>query len=249
MTKKIKISFLIVVWSIVAIQMYVNYQEKNQGKVETVTAFSVADGQSTEEIISGYGYFGTMEITEEIKKQMLENLANKLGITDGYRIQDGKGEDFKKKTLIKDGKYAVTTLQIISMMGSFDEPDQYIVMDIRAKENMEGAVALYQKMKRVYEEIGVDGQVSLEITVERDGDMQTAERNSVAERIFDLTQAKEVDSIRENDIFTVYGYTRSEDSHLELNGKKVNIQVAMFYDEGQDKTYIKIGMPIVNTSY
>ena len=41
MTKKAKISFLIVVWSIVAIQMYVNYEQRIRLREEAVTAFSV----------------------------------------------------------------------------------------------------------------------------------------------------------------------------------------------------------------
>ena len=54
MTKKVKISFMIVVWSIVAIQMYVNYR---QGADSTVTAFSVVDDSIRSETVKGYGYF------------------------------------------------------------------------------------------------------------------------------------------------------------------------------------------------
>ncbi|MBR1865487.1 MAG: YwmB family TATA-box binding protein [Lachnospiraceae bacterium] len=249
MTKKIKISFLMVVWSIVAIQVYINHQEKTQRQSQTVTAFSVVQEQTGEALISGYGYFGTMELSGETRETMLVNLANKLGITDGYTFQDGEGEDFEKKLLVKEGKQAVTTLQLISMLGSGTEPDQYIVMEIRTRQNMEAAVSLYQRMKRVYEEIGVDGDVNLEITLEQDGNASLEEPGGLTEQIFALTQAKEVDSIQKDGIATIYGYTKKEDSYLKWNGKKVNLQVAMYYDEEQDKSYVKIGVPIVNTSY
>ena len=55
--------------------------------------------------------------------------------------------------------------------------------------------------------------------------------------------------IKENGIYTVYGSTRLEDAYLTLNKKKVNIQITMSYDEEKNKTYVKIGVPIVNSSY
>ena len=71
MTKKAKISFLIVVWSIVAIQMYVNYEQRIRLREEAVTAFSVEQDKAQEETIHGYGKFGDMELTDANKKKIL----------------------------------------------------------------------------------------------------------------------------------------------------------------------------------
>lgn len=249
MTRKAKISFLIVVWSIVAIQIYVNYQQTLENTSQAVTAFSVVEDSIMEETVKGYGYFGTMEISENTRKKMLENLAYKLGITDGYSFTTGNGDDFEKMVLTKEGKHATTTLQVISMIRQKAEPEQYIVMEIKAKEKAEQAVSLYRRVKRVYEEIGIDGQVSLEILAEEQGNCMTGEKGTLMDDIFKLIGAKKIDTVKENGIFTIYGYTKSEDAYLTLNGKKVNIQIVMSYDEKEDKTYIKIGVPMVNSSY
>lgn len=248
-TRKVKISFLIVVWSIVAIQIYVNYQQTFDNTSQAVTAFSVVEDSIIEEIVNGCGFFGTMEISEKTRKKMLENLAYKLGITDGYDFTTGSGNDYEKMILTKEGKHATTTLQIISMVKEGALPEQYILVEIRAKEKAKQAVSLYQKVKRTYEEIGIDGQVSLEILAEEKGNCMTGEKGRIMEDIFEIMKAKKVDSIMENDIFTVYGYTRSEDNYITLKDKKVNIQIVMFYDEKEDKTYIKMGLPMVNSSY
>lgn len=249
MTRKVKVSFLIVVWSIVAIQIYINYQEKMKDQSAAVTAFSVVEDESIEEVVSGYGYFGTMEIEEDTKQKMLENLAYKLGITDGYAFSNGSGDDFEKMVLTKEGKNATTTIQIISMQGKENEPEQYIMMEIKAKEKAENAVSLYNKVKRVYKEIGVEAQVSLEMEVEQNGNCITEEEGSLSEEILEATEAKKVDTIIEDNVFTVYGYTKLENSYMELNHKKVNIQIVMSYNEEQNKTYVKVGIPIVNSSY
>ena len=248
-TRKAKISFLILVWSIVAIQIYVNYQEQARRPKTTVTAFSVVADNIIEEWIKGYGRFGNMDISEELRREMLENLAHKLGITDGYTVTKEQGDDFEKIVLSKEGRQADTTLQIISMLVENDEAEQYISIDISTKEQLADAWSLYQKVKRVYEEIGVDGKVSFEAEAEQQGDYVSSGRETFINDVLKLAKAKRVDAIRENDIYTVYGYTKRVDSYLTLNKKKVNLQIALSYAEQEDKTYIKIGIPIVNSSY
>lgn len=249
MTKKAKISFLIVVWSIVAVQMYVNYRQRITLDQETVTAFSVVQDEATKEVIQGYGKFGDMELSVSGKKKMLENLAQKLGITEGYSYSGATGDQYDKIILKKNGKHATTILQMISMEQEGKEPEQYIAVSIATEESIEQGVTLYQKVKRVYEEIGVEAQVSLEVEMVQKGDQVNLEKGGLPDRIFRAVHAKKVDTIKENGIYTVYGYTRLEDRYLVLNKQKVNIQIVLWYDETQDQTYIKIGVPIVNSSY
>ena len=249
MTRKAKISFLIVVWSIVAVQMCVNYRQHMKSEQDTVTAFSVVREEGTKETIQGYGKFGDMELSVSNKKKMLENLAQKLGITDGYTYSGSSGDGYEKTILTKNGKHAVTILQIISMEQEGGEPEQYIAMSIATEESVEQGIALYQKVKRVYDEIGVEAQVSLEVEATGKGNQVSMEKGGIPDQIFRAIHAKKVDTVKENGIYTVYGYTRLEDRYLVLNKKKVNIQVVMRYDQNADQTYIKIGVPIVNSSY
>lgn len=248
-TRKVKISFLIVVWSIVAIQIFVNYQEKIKQENHAVTAFSLMGDTVFTEKINGYGYFGTMDISDVEKRKMLKNLAYKLGITEGYDFQGGSGDYYTKCVLTKKGENGNTTLQIISMDNDGGEPEQYIVMDLEIHTEFQKAHALFQKVKRIYEEIGVDARTGLEIEAEQKGNKIKENDTGLVDHILKAAKAKQVDTVSENGIYTIYGYTKQESSYMELNGKKVNIQIVMVYDEKEDKTYLKIGIPIVNSSY
>lgn len=247
MTKKVKISFLILVWSIVAVQMFVNYTDHRKAN-QVVTAFSVVDDNVTREIIKGYGYFGAMEISDEMKKNMLKNLALKMGIEDGYTFSEGKGDDFVKMILTKDGKYATTTIQIISLMGAA-KPEQYISMQIETTTDVEEAFGLYNRTEQMFEEIEVNSQVSLELEMEQRGNIWRENGDAFARQLLDLARAKEVDRIVDNEIYTIYGKSKLSENYLVVDDKKVNVQVVMFYDEQADKTYVKMGIPIVNSSY
>lgn len=249
MTGKVKVSFMIVIWSIVAIQMYVNYR---QAEERTVTAFSVVDDSVSSETIKGYGYFETMKLGEVSRKKMLENLAGELGITDGYTFSSGSGDNYTKMILTKRGKHATTVLQIVSILDEMDEngiPEQYIAMEITTSEGAKKVVDLYHKVKDIYDDMGLESQVSLEIDASKRGNYVSSKGKGVFEDIFEAVKARRVGSVMENGICTVYGYTASEKNYLTINDKKVNIQIALTYDENKDTTYIKIGMPIVNSSY
>lgn len=247
MTKKVKISFLTLVWGIVAVQMFVNYREQEKSK-QVVTAFSVMDEVITGETIKGYGYFGTMDISDEMKKSMLENMALKIGITDGYTFSKGNGADFEKMILTKEGKYATTTCQVISLLDG-EQPEQYILVQVQTTAEVDGAIQLYERVKRLFREIEVSSQVSMEVEMEQQGNLWEENGDSYVDRIFALLGAKEIDRIEENEIYTVYGYSKAEDNYLTLQGEKVNVQLVMSYDEIEDKTYIKMGVPMVNSSY
>ena len=248
MTKKVKISFLVLVWSIVAIQMYVNY---NQRINDTVTAFSVVDEDTSQEVIKGYGFLEKSSLSPRMKRKVLENLAFKLGITDGFTFSTGEGDGFNKTILTKEGRYARTILSIVTLVDEEapDKAEQYIAVDIETAENTEKAYKLYKKIKRVYKELGVDAQISLEINAGKRGNYVSENGKGIFEDIFRLLNARRTDAIMENGICTVYGYTPKEDNYLKLGGKKVNIQIVLSYDEEKDTTLIKIGMPIVNSPY
>lgn len=247
MTKKVKISFLILVWSIVAVQMFVNDKDQEKSE-EVVTAFSVMDEVVTGETIKGYGYFGTMDISDDMKKNMLENMALKLGIQEGYTFSKGTGVDFEKMILTKEGKYATTTCQVISLLGG-EQPEQYLLVQVQTKAKIDEAYQLYEKVKKLFREIEVSSQVSMEVEMEQQGNLKENGGDRYVKQVFALIDAKEVDRIEENDIYTVYGYSKEENNYLMLQGEKVNVQLVMTYDEKVDKTYVKVGVPMVNSSY
>jgi hypothetical protein len=169
--------------------------------------------------------------------------------------------------LTSDSGGTQATLQLVSLQQEEDETEHYILMNIFTQSTLENGKDCYNRMKQVYEEIGVQGQVSLEVVLEKDGNLtedvekvavspgsevnsaSQGKNDSEVDMILQTMNASEVEEICENDIYTVYGYTRDEDSYMMQNGEKVNVQIVMYYDEEADKTYIKVGIPMVNSGY
>ncbi|MDO5154486.1 MAG: YwmB family TATA-box binding protein [Eubacteriales bacterium] len=258
MTKKVKWSFLILVWGIVGIQLFVNHQQKINHE-QVVTAFTAMDS-SVVEMVSGYGYFGSMELNESVKKKMLHNLANQLGLLElgpyekehqvfsNDKVQDKKEQHIEKIGVSGIYGSGIVSLQLITISEKNQENQQYILM-----KNVEGLTgeegkALYHKMKQVYQEIGVEGNVTMEQLVKKEGNLMD-NHEQMADAFLKAYDATMVDFINENGICTVYGYMADEKNHFLQNGKKVNMQIVFCYDEAEDQTEIKLGIPMVNSPY
>ena len=93
------------------------------------------------------------------------------------------------------------------------------------------------------------GNECREGTVE--GRLSAEERAKVAHNIFREFGGEEVlDSDVDNpDYYVAYGYTSGVEQYKRVNNKKININVAMSYDEQENKTRIIVGTPLINSDF
>ena len=57
------------------------------------------------------------------------------------------------------------------------------------------------------------------------------------------------DSRLSENYYTAYGYTTGIKSYKTINGKRINMNVAVSYDEKRDVTNVLFGSPIINTDF
>ena len=53
----------------------------------------------------------------------------------------------------------------------------------------------------------------------------------------------------EDGYFVAYGYTRGLETKKKVNGKDINLNVAMSYDEEQNVTRVVMGTPLINSDF
>lgn len=267
MTKKVKISFLILIWGIVALQLYVNSKDPaslrqtvvfsslseigTQEKDKVITAFSVAQKGEMEKTIKGFGYLGAMEVSEKNKKEILNQIAKKLGITENVTVSTNSLENYTKYRLIQEEQEESVTIEWITLQEESEKPEQYLSIDVISRQSEEKVKGLYEKIKALYEEMDVKANVFLECTLKQKGNLE--DNNSLRlvfeNTMLDRENARQICKMDTKDFHTTYAYTEKDSNYHDLNGKKVNMQIVYSYAEEEDTTYIKIGYPIVNSSY
>ena len=79
--------------------------------------------------------------------------------------------------------------------------------------------------------------------------LDIVERNKLADELLSELSAKVVAENRDADMFTIYGYSQGIKDYLEIGGNRINVNIAMNYDEINNTTNIFLSSPINSGSY
>lgn len=84
------------------------------------------------------------------------------------------------------------------------------------------------------------------------GKLSKKEMKVLAQDIFRTLGGSEVlaaDSLMSENYYTAYGYTTGINTFKTINGKRINMNVAISYDEKKNVTNVIFGSPIVNSDF
>lgn len=82
-----------------------------------------------------------------------------------------------------------------------------------------------------------------------DGKLDYEEMSSICENILKGSKAKKIDSIYDNNLLSISAYSPYIDNNIEVEGKKINMNIALRYNAYEDKTYIWLGTPVITIEY
>lgn len=244
MTKKMKYSMLLLVWGIVVIQLFVNYSQRKE--FEPVMAQFATEKENVYEQVTGYARLWDMELSETVKTNMMKHFCELLGCEMSPIKKEVNGGEEKWSILQeKEGDQLHIYLTTIRGRG---KPQQYLMIESRKQIREIAMDSRYQSIGHLFQETGVNGKVMVEQSLEQRGN-QLPKKAELEALFFEPLQAKVVKEIKENGICTIYGYTKKESMYFKQDEKRVNVQLVLSYDPDRDVTTIKLGIPLVNSTY
>ena len=88
-------------------------------------------------------------------------------------------------------------------------------------------------------------QVSVQVIGKFPHDMTIAARNRLTDRIMKKLGCKIVCENREKSLYTIYAYTRGMEEYIISGDDRINVQLAMYYDEIKDETVLCVASPLI----
>lgn len=82
-----------------------------------------------------------------------------------------------------------------------------------------------------------------------DGKLNDNELETVCERIFKSAGADKVEGMRDGGLVSVSAFSPVIDEAVRVNGKRINLNVAVRYNSYEGKTYIWLATPVITTEY
>lgn len=187
-------------------------------------------------------------ITERDKEDFIRYIAGRLGITidsDYISLQEGKRTElvFEKKA-----KQAVTTIKVISLSNEDGLWKHYCAIRLSIlNDTSDSAVYYRSRLEEITDELEIaEAEVSLTIEGSYHGDLSLVSRNQIADRMLRKLDGTVISENRGQEMYTIYAYTRGRKEYIESDGRRINIQLAMYYDELRDETVVYLASPIIN---
>ena len=252
---------VIVLWAVLTAVYMTNMGRAK--KVSISTAFTdSADGEEWCELdtyIEGYGKFGVCYLTQEEKERLVENIASALGITSSYGLATVCEDEVNTTVLSKESVNGNVTIKAITQeqqgtentdgLAGTQPQAQYVYVNITVYNNIDCAVSYRELVEGMFDAMGIQGNVNMNLVGSLEGALNSTEKNELADGLLDRLGAKVVTENRDSDIFTIYAYSKGAGSYITIGGNKINMNIAIGYDEEQDRTKVYLASPINSLDY
>ena len=266
---------VIVLWVVLTAVYMTNMGRARKVSISNAFTDSV-DGEEWCELdtyIEGYGKFGVCYLTQEEKERLVENIASALGITSSYGLATVCEDEVNTTVLSKESVNGSVTIKAITQEQqraentaepAVTEPQvtgntnglegtqpqaQYVYVNITVYNNIDCAVSYRELVEGMFDAMGIQGNVNMNLVGSIEGTLNSTEKNELVDGLLDRLGAKVVAENRDSDIFTIYAYSKGAGSYITIGGNKINMNIAIGYDEEQDRTKVYLASPINSLDY
>lgn len=239
--QRISIILAIILWLFTAVRILspgIVREVSADSRKDMVSIFCNSVYRDVSSEITAYGVLTESYLSEDAKKMLLTDIAEDIGLN-AYKIIKHENEESDSYALTQDSVYGNVNIRILLSQSKY-----YLAIDIKLDKGIEGTAQYKKIVETVCDKYGIDCSVNVCLKGAVDGEIDINDRKSLCNELLKQLKAKEIQSRKTMDMFTVYAYDRSEKEYVMLGRKKVNVNISMDYDETQDKTIIYLAVPI-----
>lgn len=248
---KITLYIVMVLWVAVATQVIMNKVFTKE--IQITEAFVKSDTEEMKSSLELVSEYKTGFLSEEAKEKTIKDLADAIGliINDNITVLKEKGRS--EYYFYKKARKADTQIEVVSTEEK-DKKDTEIQHYIIVKLNVSDGIQSIEKYKGLLEsaldKLGVKSkQFTLRYEGCKEGNLSTMQKKEICKLLVEKLQGKIAMEYDEGDLYTVYGYTGMLNEYVTSAGNKINIQIAITYNELTNKTTITLATPVLNENW
>lgn len=249
--KKVMVVILALLWVSVGIEAYLRNNAKDESKI--VEAFNQTNFVDTESVITAYGVYRGAYLDRQEAKELLASLAEKIGLDNSYTINETRNKTSGEITLTKTAKRAQTKMRFITYEEQGEDniiqAKQYLVMELTLYESADSALSYKNLFNHILQDYDFSKQFTVSLKGQYAGKLTLEERNVITDKLLKDIKADVVSERRSTDFYTIYAYTRLIDNYKEVSGEKINVSLAMNYNESENKTYLYLATPLIKDDF
>lgn len=199
-----------------------------------------------------YGKYKSNYMNEIEMKELVEGMATALKLQD-YETNWLEEEDQKAFTIYKEAKNAHTKIQLLETYTKVEDltyhVNNYFFVEIQLDQQW-NSISYYEDIIREYcEKHGINPLINVTSKGNRNGKLENASATRLMEEMIASLGGTCVYSEQVSNAMSALGYTKSYERYLQVDGKRVNIHVALSYDEELNQTLVTLATPIIASEF
>ena len=248
---RITLYMVAVLWVAVAAQILVNRMFREEAQI--TEAFIKSETHEMQSSLAVLGEYGTGYLSEEEKENLIYTIADSIGLIVNEDITVWEEGTRSESFIFKQAKQATTEIKIVSVEkedNNVKTLKHYIVVQLNILQGIESIDRYKNILEDKLTELGVEKkQVTLKYEGMKEGDLTVDQKKEIAKTLIDALQGEMAIEYDEGDLYTVYGYTGMLNEYVMSMGNKINVQIAITFNELTGKTKISLATPINNDSW
>ncbi|EOC99444.1 YwmB family TATA-box binding protein [Caldisalinibacter kiritimatiensis] len=199
------------------------------------------------------------DISNELIKELQVNgyLANHNQLYDAnnkdkpeYKIEIVESKDMVQLILWgKDKENRAITAIISTYKDSYSNIEETdLVIDI-VQDKIDRLNAVYNQIEKIFNKFNANTKITTCIVGTYDGKLKEKENLHIINEAIQVIKGKKIEGLVEPSLISISAYSPLIDDYIYTADKRMNLNIAMRYNEYEDKTYIWIGSPIIAVGY
>ena len=248
---QITLYMAMVLWIAVITQVVVNHLFLKDFQI--TEAFIKTDMEEMESSLEIIAESQRKFLSEIDKKEIILKVANAIDLNIDRDITIIKEGSYSEYSFTKQAKRASSEIKVISLEEETKGTAQmrhYIIVRINVLKSIQSIDDLKNDINKALDNFGISNkQIAMKFDGAYSGLISKDEKKSIASNLVKELHGEIILEYEENELYTVYAYTGLINDYIMSLDSKVNIQIAMTYDEENNKTIISLATPILFQGY
>ena len=218
---------------------------------ELAHAVFVSSGAEIKEIkLQVWGQISNgLESVDKLKKKY-EAAACGLGLNPAGAALQVEKDGFAgiSQLEIKEGEAWQLYMQAVPIPGAPNGGESYAGF-LCSTDNPRRARQAYALLNTVFNEAGLKGKSGVTFSGIIQGDLGPQGRVRLADALAAGYAGEYVEGITQDNLASICYYIKQNSNFLPVGGRRINLNIALRYNELENRTYIHVGVPLIYQDY
>lgn len=214
-------------------------------EADITDAFATADSACIESRLQVTADYGNGFLTEHDKQALAAYIANALGIQMEGAAEYKEDDASQIYTYVKEAKQAKTTIKVITLQE--DMSRTYLYTELVIYDDLQYDILAYRDMlQKAFEGLkAVQVETTMQLLGAYEGQLALSEWDRITDAMVEGLDGRVIYENRDTQLYTIYAYTKQLPEYIRVENRKINMQVAMRYEEDNDRTVVYLATPLI----